>query len=66
MDFYRAIVGRVLPTEMSCVSFCDCGDATVVQNKLLKRLPAKFRQMPKQAVHARLHGKYWIRNAIDV
>lgn len=45
--------------DMIHVSFCDFGDIAIVQSSQLKTLPLKLRQLPKMAIQAKLHGKFF-------
>ncbi|XP_055857184.1 tudor domain-containing protein 7 [Episyrphus balteatus] len=53
--FHRVIVVNKYQ-DMIHVSFCDFGDVDILRCDQLKTLPAKFRQLPKQAIQAKLYG----------
>ncbi|XP_055386753.1 tudor domain-containing protein 7-like [Condylostylus longicornis] len=54
--YYRCVIERTLPHQTSLVYFCDCGDRNVVDVNKLRTLPAKCRDLPIQAIQAKLHG----------
>lgn len=55
-NWYRATVENIFGGTMIHVRYCDYGDVTVVSCDKLKILPAQFRQLPRQAIRAKLHG----------
>lgn len=57
--FIRCIITKVLPNPHFCVLLCDLGEVSVLSNDNLKTLPAKFRELPKQAIKAKLYGNFY-------
>lgn len=59
--WYRATVENILMGASTVhVQYCDFGDVAVLSRNYLKSLPNKFRNLPKQAIQARIHGKSFI------
>lgn len=59
-SWYRATVINIFGSTMIHVFFCDYGDVKVLSCDNLKILPAIFRDLPRQAIRAKLHGKITI------
>ncbi|XP_067627465.1 uncharacterized protein tapas [Eurosta solidaginis] len=54
--YHRVVVVDTYNGDMIHVCFCDFGDIAVLRSDQLKILPAKYRQLPKMSIQAKLHG----------
>ncbi|XP_037947312.1 tudor domain-containing protein 7-like [Teleopsis dalmanni] len=52
--YSRVIVKDIISSDIIHIFFCDFGDTMTVNNEKLKFLPAKFRKLPKLALHSRI------------
>ncbi|XP_055382832.1 tudor domain-containing protein 7B-like [Condylostylus longicornis] len=54
--YYRCIIEKSLFDKKCSVYFCDRGDRDIIDIKSLCSLPGKCRDLPTQAIKAKLHG----------
>ncbi|CAD7012547.1 unnamed protein product [Ceratitis capitata] len=54
--YHRVVVVNTYNGDMIHVCFCDFGDIAILRSDQLKILPAKYRQLPKMSIQAKLHG----------
>jgi tudor domain-containing protein 1/4/6/7 len=54
---YRVWVSNVINDNMVSVYFCDYGDVSVMPLEKLQPLTDQFKQLPYQAIKAKLAGK---------
>ncbi|XP_036333686.1 uncharacterized protein LOC118744646 isoform X2 [Rhagoletis pomonella] len=54
--YHRVVVVNTYNGDMIHVCFCDFGDIAILRSDQLKILPAKYRQLRKMSIQAKLHG----------